>query len=403
MTTLSIPAGAGGGLGSQNLRTGDAVAFPRFFDALAREVPFAAGLIITTLPRGTSQIVQPQRVSELLFKSYSRDFWREDKVTWMAMSQQRLVTLGDLPDAREVSEGRFGREFLAESGLSSLAAVYVKSPVFDGYPGVIWVGRNSEQGDFNAAEQATLRDAASELGEAIAGVRAARLTGVQRHDWEHALASRFFVFDETGRRFLPAEIPPAMEPHLYDGVARAARAALDERIAGKEVTDRVQIPDVDGELWTFHVVVHDQLEALGPGRFAVLALQPICTDWAAFVSADVQGDPELARLAPAIRFMQKEFRRSPTLADIAKTVHLSPFHFHRRFTDLVGLTPKHFLLECQIHESKAELSGKTKPLPQIATDCGFAHQSHFTSRFKQSTGLTPTRWRRLAARRQSER
>jgi AraC family transcriptional regulator len=36
-------------------------------------------------------------------------------------------------------------------------------------------------------------------------------------------------------------------------------------------------------------------------------------------------------------------------------------------------------------------------LSEIAKECGFAHQSHFTSRFKQATGLTPTRWRRLAA------
>ncbi len=65
----------------------------------------------------------------------------------------------------------------------------------------------------------------------------------------------------------------------------------------------------------------------------------------------------------------------------------------------MGLTPKHFLLECQIQEAKTELVTRNKPLPQLATDCGFAHQSHFTSRFKQATGLTPTRWRRLAAER----
>jgi AraC family transcriptional regulator len=36
-----------------------------------------------------------------------------------------------------------------------------------------------------------------------------------------------------------------------------------------------------------------------------------------------------------------------------------------------------------------------KDLVEIANFCGFAHQSHFTSRFKQATGLTPTGWRRL--------
>jgi AraC family transcriptional regulator len=57
------------------------------------------------------------------------------------------------------------------------------------------------------------------------------------------------------------------------------------------------------------------------------------------------------------------------------------------------------MLACQIHEAKAELLSGEKELAQIAKDCGFAHQSHFTSRFKQATGLTPTRWRRMAQQR----
>jgi AraC family transcriptional regulator len=42
------------------------------------------------------------------------------------------------------------------------------------------------------------------------------------------------------------------------------------------------------------------------------------------------------------------------------------------------------------------LLAREKDLIDIAADCGFAHQSHFTSRFKQATGLTPTKWRRQA-------
>jgi AraC family transcriptional regulator len=56
-------------------------------------------------------------------------------------------------------------------------------------------------------------------------------------------------------------------------------------------------------------------------------------------------------------------------------------------------------MECQIHECKKQLLARQKDLAKIASDCGFAHQSHFTSRFKQITGLTPTRWRRMAIRR----
>jgi AraC family transcriptional regulator len=113
-------------------------------------------------------------------------------------------------------------------------------------------------------------------------------------------------------------------------------------------------------------------------------------------ASDFQADAEMARLIPSMKFMSQEYQRGPSLTEIARTVHLSPFHFHRRFTELFGLTPKHFLLECQINDAKGELLSGEKELAKIASQCGFAHQSHFTSRFKQATGLTPTRWRRMA-------
>ena len=126
-------------------------------------------------------------------------------------------------------------------------------------------------------------------------------------------------------------------------------------------------------------------------------MQPTCSEWGLVRPQDVQADAEMARLIPSLKFMRTEFHTGPTLTEIARTVHLSPFHFHRRFAELLGLTPKHYLLECQITQAKQELLARKKELAQVAIDCGFAHQSHFTSRFKQATGLTPTRWRRLAS------
>lgn len=165
--------------------------------------------------------------------------------------------------------------------------------------------------------------------------------------------------------------------------------------------DRLQVPDSGGDLWTFSVVTYKSYPALGGGAFVIFSLQPDCCEWGAIGPSDFQADAELSRLIPALRFMQADFHRSPTLGTIARTVRLSPFHFHRRFTQLLGITPKHFLLECQIYEAKTQLLARKKTLAQIASSCGFAHQSHFTSRFRQATGLTPTRWRRLATEVQS--
>ena len=79
---------------------------------------------------------------------------------------------------------------------------------------------------------------------------------------------------------------------------------------------------------------------------------------------DFQADSELARLIPALKFMEDEFRRGPSLVEIAHTSHLSPFHFHRRFTELLGLTPKHFMLECRSKNANACLPKVKNPSPK---------------------------------------
>ncbi|MGE5248549.1 MAG: methylated-DNA--[protein]-cysteine S-methyltransferase [Verrucomicrobiota bacterium] len=49
------------------------------------------------------------------------------------------------------------------------------------------------------------------------------------------------------------------------------------------------------------------------------------------------------RVETAIRYLEGNFRRQPTLAEVARQVGLSEYHFHRLFTRWAGITPKRFL------------------------------------------------------------
>ena len=214
----------------------------------------------------------------------------------------------------------------------------------------------------------------------------------------HDIPVKQFVFDGQLKPLFDGRGLDALDERLREQMVRHARQRL-AHLNGQVVEgDRLALPDSKGDLWVFRAVVYTAYPALGDGPFVFYCLQPDCRDWGTLRAADFQADPELSRLVPAMQFMQQEFHRGPTLNEIAQMVHLSPFHFHRRFTELFGITPKHFLLECQIHAAKSELVAGDKDLVDIASQCGFAHQSHFTSRFKQATGLTPTRWRKMAER-----
>jgi AraC family transcriptional regulator of adaptative response/methylated-DNA-[protein]-cysteine methyltransferase len=54
---------------------------------------------------------------------------------------------------------------------------------------------------------------------------------------------------------------------------------------------------------------------------------------------------EFARMTRAIEFIEREYQRQPRLAEIAKFVGLSEFHFNRLFRRWTGLTPKQYLAE----------------------------------------------------------
>lgn len=357
-------------------------------------------LLLSMMPRGTLQIVQPQRVSESFLRAYQRDHLWNDRVTWQAIVSGRAVGSTEVYP-RDDDPTSYVSRLLKGQGLRFAAAAPVPHAVFEGYPGVLWLGRSQEQGDFSSDELATLEVMASQLSELLVRVRSQRLPeGLTTNaPWMHRLPDKVFVFDEQGQRIFPSTVPPTLSGLLGDHLAREAKAVLEQHASHRPIQPRAALPDVDGDLWIFRVAVAPSLGSVSSGPVAVLCLQPLAIDWLALAESDFAADTELTRLMPAVRFMAREFRSSPTLNDIARQVHLSPFHFHRRFSELFGLTLKHFLLEFQIDEAKRELVARQKPLPQLATDCGFAHQSHFTSRFKQSTGLTPTRWRRLAARR----
>jgi len=54
---------------------------------------------------------------------------------------------------------------------------------------------------------------------------------------------------------------------------------------------------------------------------------------------------EFARMTRAIEFIEREYQNQPKLAQIARVVGLSEFHFNRLFRRWTGLTPKQYLAE----------------------------------------------------------
>ena len=377
---------------------GETLGYAQIFEQIRAQIPSAEAMIVTTLPRGSLQVAQPQRLPEQILRGYGKELHAFDRLTWRTIEKGVPVRAADCWESGQLESSRYYSEFMVPNGFRFAVAAPLAAPVFEGYPGAIHLYRTGEQGAFSREELDLLAGIAEKLDAAIAHTRSARKArpSAETEKLKRRAGSRTFIFDKQVRPVPAGADPKVLDDRVRQQMLQIVRQKLEHLNGKATVGDRVPLPDSSGDLWVFRVVTHREYPALGDGPFVFFCQQPAITDWSALRPADFQADNELSRLVPAIKFMETEFHRGPTLGEIAKQVHLSPFHFHRRFTELLGITPKHFLLDCQIDQAKKQLLARDTDLAQIATACGFAHQSHFTSRFKQATGLTPTRWRRFA-------
>jgi AraC-like DNA-binding protein len=368
----------------------------QLLETVRQEVNADAVLLTTTLPRGGLQVVQPADVPEGLVKAYSAGFDADDKLSWRTIAEKTPLRLRDAWAEQNVDDSPYSREFLAPRNLEFGFAIPLKGPVMGGYPGALHLLRSERSGDFSDANMEAAAKVIEQFDDANGSRKKERTGGSHpRPNVYVSVVDRYF-HDKLG-----PDGPVSFDSRLREQMQSAADQNMQSLNGEPTIADRLQIPDSVGQHWNFRTVTYRKYPALGEGPFTFFCLQPDCGEWSSLRNVDFNGDPELARLIPALRFMEKEFPHMPTLSAIAGSVHLSPFHFHRRFSELLGITPKQFLLDCQIELAKKELTLGQKPLARIAKDAGFAHQSHFTSRFKQSTGLTPTRWRRLQTQREA--
>ena len=99
----------------------------------------------------------------------------------------------------------------------------------------------------------------------------------------------------------------------------------------------------------------------------------------------------------ALDFIERNFTKKCTLAEIAESAHLSEIYFHSVFKSAIGKTPYEYVSSLRIEEAKRRLLtsySEKSGFSDIALDCGFSSQSYFNHAFKRSTGMTPGEYRK---------
>lgn len=103
--------------------------------------------------------------------------------------------------------------------------------------------------------------------------------------------------------------------------------------------------------------------------------------------------PRLQRLHDLV---EARFTDMLSVADMAAELGLSVSYFIRAFKAATGMTPHAYLLDRRLEHARQLLWSQT-PIAQVAGMSGFSSQAHLTTCFQQKLGLTPKRFRDLAA------
>jgi AraC family transcriptional regulator len=104
--------------------------------------------------------------------------------------------------------------------------------------------------------------------------------------------------------------------------------------------------------------------------------------------------PDRVRLHRVLDYISANIDREITLTDLARVGGLSLFHFARKFTLAMGMSPKRYISRMRLDRAMAELGAGKLPLAQIALNAGFSSQSTFTRAFGRATRMTPLEYRR---------
>ena len=85
------------------------------------------------------------------------------------------------------------------------------------------------------------------------------------------------------------------------------------------------------------------------------------------------------------------------VSELSALARSSPSYFSAAFKRTFGASPHAYLMKRRIAMAVEQMLGSAAPLSEIAMNCGFADQAHFSRQFRRLMGSTPSNWRRERA------
>lgn len=105
---------------------------------------------------------------------------------------------------------------------------------------------------------------------------------------------------------------------------------------------------------------------------------------------------KIQRVNKIIKYLEENCAHDVHFDQLEQCVHLNRHYLARVFKEVTGQTIFQYLYQCRVRRAKKlMMMNGHKTLTEICYEVGFKQLSHFSIKFKQSTGLTPKRFRKM--------
>lgn len=95
-------------------------------------------------------------------------------------------------------------------------------------------------------------------------------------------------------------------------------------------------------------------------------------------------------IARAVRYIRRNLYTKCRVSEVAEFVHLERHYFSKLFSKQVGMSPAQFILINKLDEAKRLLKYTKTSVGEVAESLGFYDTAHFSNRYKQAYGVTPS-------------
>lgn len=133
-----------------------------------------------------------------------------------------------------------------------------------------------------------------------------------------------------------------------------------------------------------------------PDGFSSLVVEGLVAEMLGLLARSAATAREAAgrQLRAAREFVIEHACTGITIAELARAVGGDPVRLAEGFRRSFGKSIGHYAREVRLVRALESLTGTRTPIVQIAAECGFHDQAHFTRAFRAAYGITPARYRR---------